>query len=171
MTCRIDDCPRPVKVAARQLCNSHYIQAQRAGALEPLDRFAANVEQGEGCWLWTGRTEKGGYGRWGGGMAHRVAWVRVNGPIPDGLTIDHLCRNHACVNPSHLRLLPPSENFSDNSWRDRQQCVNGHEWSQANTRIGHRKGRTHRICRACDRDRQAKAAARRRAANESPAQP
>jgi hypothetical protein len=64
---------------------------------------------GTKCWMWTATTNGGGYGQfdvaaaYGGGhiRAHRFAWELFNGPIPDGPTIDHLCRNTLCVKPAH----------------------------------------------------------------------
>lgn len=47
--------------------------------------------------------------------AHRVAWERVNGPIPDGLVIDHVCRERSCVNPDHLRAVSRRVNALENS--------------------------------------------------------
>ena len=69
-----------------------------------------------GCWLWTG-TRSGGYGRIGAGgrtgvtlWAHRVVYEALRGPIPAGLTIDHLCRLRICVNPWHLEPVTRQEN-------------------------------------------------------------
>jgi hypothetical protein len=60
----------------------------------------------EGCWCWRGVIDRWGYGRItiGGrvGFAHRMSYEAFVGPIPDGLQIDHLCRNRACCNPEHL---------------------------------------------------------------------
>ena len=77
-----------------------------------LDR---RVVADDGCWLWTMSCDSDGYGRLapnltGERAAHRLAWALFNGPIPDGLTIDHLCFTRACVNPGHLRLLSRLEN-------------------------------------------------------------
>lgn len=154
MICSADPtCSRPVKVHARRLCGMHYKRLQAAG-LPPLDRFAAHIDRSGDCWLWTGRLEKGGYGRWGGALAHRIAWTRENGPIPVGMTIDHRCRTRACVRVAHLRLMTGAANFSDNGHRDRPTCLHGHPWTPANTRIQIRQGHSYRACRACDRRRQ-----------------
>lgn len=74
------------------------------------------VDPETGCWLWTGALVRG-YGRVGIPAtrrtmpAHRYYWERVNGPVPDGLEMDHLCRVRACVNPDHLEPVTRSENM------------------------------------------------------------
>lgn len=67
------------------------------------------------CLVWTGYTNPQGYGRMNVGnrklqMVHRVAWELANGPIPDGMEIDHICFNRACVNVDHMRLVTRSGN-------------------------------------------------------------
>jgi hypothetical protein len=61
--------------------------------------------------------------------AHRAAWVGARGPIPAGLTVDHMCRTRACVNVHHLRLLTHFENSRRNRGRDFPlgQCQHGHD--------------------------------------------
>ncbi len=58
------------------------------------------------CWQWQWFTSPKGYGKvWSDGgprLAYVVYWKRINGPVPDGLELDHLCRNRGCVNPAHL---------------------------------------------------------------------
>lgn len=68
--------------------------------------------------------------------AHRAAWVAITGQqIPDGMTVDHICKNRRCVNPTHLRLLSNFENARRTSGRDWPVggCINGHppnDWHQ-----------------------------------------
>ena len=112
-------------------------------------RFWMRVEFGPSCWEWTGFINPGGYGRLSfqgrKALAHRVAYVLFNGPIRDGLPLDHTCRNKPCVNPAHLEVVDQEEN-------NRRQgaaithCPRGHEYTEANTYYG-----PHRRCRACHR--------------------
>lgn len=68
-----------------------------------------------GCWEWNRYRNEHGYGRLNKAgqrtmYAHRWAYELLVGPIPVGLTIDHLCLNPACVNPEHLEPVTLSEN-------------------------------------------------------------
>ncbi len=112
-----------------------------------------------GCWLWTGRLHRNGYGAfWDGkrlALAHRVAHELFVGPIPAGLTIDHLCRNPSCVNPTHLE--PVTQRVNDlrgntmAAMRARvTACPQGHPYSDANTS---RDSKGRRYCKTCHRDR------------------
>lgn len=84
-----------------------------------------------GCWEWTGATTRGyGCTRMGGRdyYTHRLVWILLVGPIPEGYEIDHLCRNTRCANPSHLEPVTPAENRRrEMAVRPRQLfCKNGH---------------------------------------------
>jgi len=68
------------------------------------ERFWAKVEKTDTCWLWTAALNYAGYPVFGNPQwrAHRLAYTWLVGPIPEGLTLDHLCRVRHCVNPAHL---------------------------------------------------------------------
>ena len=83
-----------------------------------LERFIANVTITEGCWEWLGKRTPAGYARFfyrraDGGeerFGYRFAYEAWNGPFIPRMHIDHLCRNHSCVNPDHLEQVTPREN-------------------------------------------------------------
>lgn len=136
--------------------------------VSPAERFWAKVnydgpmwaEGGTRCWEWTAATKHNGYGvftlRSGvKRLAHRFAFEEhIQGSIPEGLQIDHLCRNVVCVNPLHLEMVTPRENTlrsESTSARHARQthCVHGHLFDEANTYVSP-NGRQ-RSCRACNR--------------------
>ena len=102
--------------------------------------FTRWVESADGCLISTYSVASHGYAQigWnrtsGRGMttAHRAAWVHANGQIPDGMTIDHMCKNRRCVNVKHLRVLSNFENARRTSGRDWPlgECANGHPNSE-----------------------------------------
>lgn len=114
----------------------------------------------DGCWEWTNYLERNGYARiWVNRRnvgAHRWSYEHHVGPIPDGLVIDHLCRNPPCVNPDHLEPVTPRENvlrgIAPQVARERNasltHCKRGHEFTEDNTRVDRTGGR---ICLACKR--------------------
>jgi hypothetical protein len=106
------------------------------------------------CWQWNGSLVQSGYGRHGGTSAHRYAYELLVGPIPEGLHIDHLCRNRGCVNPGHMETVTIAENVLRGEGvtaRQRRQthCKRGHPLSGDNLRV---TPDGHRVCRACQRD-------------------
>ncbi len=123
-------------------------------------RFLTKFRVGDGCWEWTASVRRDGYGqfRLDGRVvsAHRVSYGLFVGPIPEGLTLDHLCRNRLCVRPDHLEPVTLCENILRGESLPAQnarktQCPQGHAYDEANTRIG-RHG--WRVCRTCHRDRE-----------------
>lgn len=102
----------------------------------PEKRFAGQLERRGGCLVWTGSYCGSGYGqiRVDGKRikVHRYAWERVNGPVPQGMEIDHICHNRKCVDVCHLRLATREQNVSnrdgarrDSSTRIRNVKPNG----------------------------------------------
>ena len=119
------------------------------------------AKQPLGCWLWLGGLDGKGYGQfWLHGrhvQAHRVVYEQIVGPIPDGLSIDHLCRARNCVNPQHLEPVSILENIqrgysANNGGHNKRKtaCPQGHLYSEENTRLHFKRGYWRRECRLCD---------------------
>jgi hypothetical protein len=118
-TCTAPGCERPNY--SRGLCTRDYQRMRNFGTTDLpappslAERLAAAViVDDDGCWLWQPAPGGNGYGRLSvhGRLAyvHRVSYELHVGPIPDGLTIDHLCRVRTCVNPAHLEPVTFAEN-------------------------------------------------------------
>jgi hypothetical protein len=134
------------------------------------ERFWKRVDKTDTCWNYVGTRTSSGYGHVYTGpnrrrdVAHRFSYELIVGPIPEGLQLDHLCRNRLCVNPEHLEPVTQRENtlrgigFSAQNAR-KTRCPKGHGYSSLRA-----DGRGRR-CLACERARHARdrAAARARA--------
>jgi hypothetical protein len=107
------------------------------------------------CLVWRGAQNSKGYGCFavngGSQLAHRVAWEDVHGPIPDSLTIDHLCRVRACVNVEHMELVSNAENLrrQPRVLRVGGECRNGHRVESVAALYVRRDGT--KECRECIR--------------------
>lgn len=163
--CSWHNCSRPVKY--RNLCGMHIARQKRGADMDapprewspwPRRLWEKVDRKGEDdCWEWLAfRNEEGygviamnGYPR----RAHRMSYELLIGPIPEGLHLDHLCRNRGCVNPKHLEPVTNAENIRRAQpfrvpMEPRVQCPNGHEYTPENTRRA--KDGTRR-CRTCER--------------------
>ena len=131
----------------------------RTRELRDVCRFFGHAIVRDGCWGWKADIASNGYARFTirhrSSLAHRYAYQLLRGPIPAGLTIDHLCRNRACVNPWHLEavtqkvntLRSPTSPAAINSRK--RVCLHGHPYDGTNVATwGDGKRRS---CRACQR--------------------
>lgn len=106
-------------VYSARLCQLHYQRLTRTGRLEPVSLverlLGGYVVDENGCWIWQGQPGvTNGYGRISIANAvlyvHRVSYETFVGPIPEGLTIDHVCRVRLCMHPGHLEPVTVEEN-------------------------------------------------------------
>jgi hypothetical protein len=117
-------------------------------------RFWPKVQPTGFCWDWAASKNEKGYGMFWlnskHSKAHRVAYELLVGPIPDGMELDHLCRNRACVNPDHLEPVTHAENMA-RSRAARKHCPHGHEYTEENSWFD--KTGEKRMCRTCMKER------------------
>lgn len=169
-TCDVDGCDRVA--VGHGYCPTHYGRWKRhgdptitkvqfpGGRGRPVEeRFweKVNVNTPSGCWEWLGKLNEDGYGSFYENKivhrAHRWSYESIVGPIPDGLEIDHLCRNRACVNPEHMEPVTHAENVrrgkSHEVNRKKTHCPQGHPYSGDNLYVSP-KG--YRACRTCQRE-------------------
>ena len=126
----------------RKICNRH------VPALKRFEHSYIPVTEA-GCWLWIGSCDSGGYGQLSVNgaqvMAHRFAYEQFIGPIPQGLTLDHLCKVVCCVNPHHSEPVTLKENILRGDgpcakYARATHCKNGHPLTL---------GYGQRMCRVC----------------------
>lgn len=102
------------------------------------------------CWQWNGYIDKGGYGiAWldsKNQYAHRIFYSHYNGEIDSKLTIDHLCRNRSCVNPTHLEQVSLSVNAKRAiEFNGSEYCKSGHIKDKVKTLRGY----SFKFCSVC----------------------
>jgi hypothetical protein len=183
--CAIAGCETPR--SGREWCNKHYTRWLRHGDPETVKtprtnpestvvRWSRHVKRGRAweCWEWTGTKTPLGYGfmslntgeqeRFGVGRtagAYRVAYWLFEGPVPEGLELDHLCRNPSCVNVNHLEPVTHKVNTLRSDapaaiHARKTHCIRGHAFDDGNTYYPSTGGRQ---CRACRRWRREQARA------------
>lgn len=119
------------------------------------ERFMSKTHRDGDCLLWDGPLDKDGYGhfylRRRNRGSHRVAWWNVRGDIPDGMVVNHKCRNRHCVNPQHLEVITARENSLRDSTSPaalnarKVMCPRGHAYD--------RKYGRQRYCSICEREK------------------
>lgn len=123
------------------MCSRHYRRWLRHGdplggstfrtcsTTPPEERFWPKVDKSGDCWVWTAGMFPDGYGsfRYNGVMtgSHRVSYEWAYGPIPEGMQVDHQCRNRKCVRPEHLRLVTHTENRQNHGGAMRTNKTSG----------------------------------------------
>ena len=183
-TCNVPGCEKSIDKGGKGYCSMHYTRLVRKGSVgqaEPLvetfaslaERFWAKVDTTSGeCWEWTASLNPSGYGQFNADgsrpiHAHRVAWFIEHGSYPgEGMELDHLCRNRACVRPAHLEPVPPRINFLRGehptavAYRN-GTCHAGHPRTEENVYV---RPSGKRECRTCMRASQERQQAKRKAA-------
>ena len=127
-----------------------------------IERVLSRTHDDDGCWVFDGAKSASGYGVIGAGprgqgnaLTHRVTYAFFIADIPEGLDLDHLCRNRACCNPWHLDPVTRAVNVSRGlrapgyGLRERTHCKHGHEFTPDNTYQAKRQ----RKCMTCIRQR------------------
>ena len=174
--------------AAQEIATRARADGRDVGAIfgDPSGRYHGRVDIGDprlperfwrkvrvndetGCWEWISPLRSDGYGVFGlkiGGVqrtlrAHRLTYEAVNGPIPEGLECDHLCRVRRCCNPVHIEAVTRKVNLNRGDVAETQRrrhaavthCPQGHEYTPSNTLLWQKDGVLSRRCRTCERER------------------
>jgi hypothetical protein len=121
-------------------------------------RFWRHVDKTGNCWIWTGTKSDNGYGRHSmtypgekayDVKAHRYSWALANGPIPEGIEIDHACHTTLCVNPDHLRAATRKQNSENRQGasKNSKSGIRGVFWEESRgkwrARLSHNKKQIH----------------------------
>lgn len=182
--CTVEECPDEMHM--KGYCRHHYYRFRQHGdplaggprrTKNPMDRFARYVDKngpycealGSQCWMWTGNhLSQNGYAlTYSEALkqtttAHRWAYALLVEPVPKDMTLDHLCRNILCVNPSHMEIVSLVENIQRAPIAGvakiaaaKTHCKEGHEFDidgvwypNGKTKTGIQKWA--RRCAACD---------------------
>lgn len=133
------------------------IAAKSGNTIAERLEYYSMPEPNTGCTLWFGVSLPAGYGRINLGgqqkLAHRVAYELANGPVPDGLVIDHMCNTPACINPAHMKATTQTKNTLRSEVAPtainarKTHCDQGHELSGDNLYLS--ADGAYRICRTC----------------------
>lgn len=135
--------------------------------IKDVQRFFSKiqVDKNTGCWTWTAYRNRLGYGKvaWKGEATtiHRIMYAWLVAPLPRGFAarktaqLDHLCKNRACCNPTHLELVTQKTNILRSTapsagYARRAHCSKGHEFTPENT---YKSKKGERICRTCQLER------------------
>lgn len=159
-------CGTPTKIATQSRTSLGHVKGQplryvagHTGFANMPDPFESKYDVlPNGCWQWKSIVLDGyAYVRVRelrrNVRVHKWLWEKAHGPVPSGMSLDHLCRNRACINIEHLELVTIRENTMRSSAVSalnarKTECVRGHPLSGAN--LYERNGRRH--CRACRAD-------------------
>ena len=166
---------RPNASRAQRFCSKSCANSRPRRRTPEAERFWPKVDKDgpvpahapelECCWLWAyAYLNDNGYGQFSLTgrrlvLAHDWAWEQEHGPVPVGLELDHLCRNRACVRPSHLEAVTRAVNAQRGLKGDlkavtplRGRCANGHLMTPEN-RYLRKDGTGKKVgCRQCSRD-------------------
>lgn len=120
----------------------------------PIHALSGKFLIGDGCWPWTAGLSRGypyvayrGQGTYG----HRLMYEAIVGPIPEGLNLDHLCRNPICVRPDHLEPVTQFENCRRGLKGElKTHCKHGHPWIPENIYV---RTNGHQMCKVCPWER------------------